>query len=67
MIALHADRLSHRRRLTVMADYFDHVLDLPLSFHSANHSGRLLKIMLEGAQGMAGLWLSFFRKARCRR
>jgi len=62
LVALHADRLSHRRRLAVMADYFDHVLDLPLSFHSANHSGRLLKIMLEGAQGMAGLWLSFFRE-----
>jgi glucan exporter ATP-binding protein len=62
LVALHADRLSHRRRLAVMADYFDHVLDLPLSFHSGNHSGRLLKIMLEGAQGMAGLWLSFFRE-----
>jgi ATP-binding cassette, subfamily B, beta-glucan exporter len=62
LVALHADRLSHRRRLAVMADYFDHVLKLPLSFHSANHSGRLLKIMLEGAQGMAGLWLSFFRE-----
>ncbi len=62
LVALHADRLSHRRRLAVMADYFDHVLELPLSFHSTNHSGRLLKIMLEGAQGMAGLWLSFFRE-----
>jgi glucan exporter ATP-binding protein len=38
------------------------VLDLPLSFHSVNHSGRLLKIMLEGAQGLSGLWLSFFRE-----
>lgn len=62
MVALHADRLAHRRRLAVMADYFDHVLNLPLSFHSANHSGRLLKIMLEGAQGLSGLWLSFFRE-----
>jgi ATP-binding cassette subfamily B protein len=62
LVALNADRLAHRRRLAVMADYFDHVLDLPLSFHSANHSGRLLKIMLEGAQGLSGLWLSFFRE-----
>ena len=62
LVALHADRLSHRRRLAVMAGFFDHLLELPLSFHSATHSGRLLKVMLEGAAGMAGLWLSFFRE-----
>ncbi len=62
LVALYADRLSHRRRLAVMADFFDHLLELPLSFHGATHSGRLLKVMLEGASGMAGLWLSFFRE-----
>ncbi len=61
-VALHADRLSHRRRLAVMAGFFDHLLQLPLSFHSGTHSGRLLKIMLDGASGMAGVWLSFFRE-----
>lgn len=62
LVALHADRLSHRRRLAVAAAYFDHVLHLPLSFHTSVHSGRLLKVMLEGVSGMAGLWLSFFRE-----
>ena len=62
LVALHSERLAHRRRLSVMASYFDHVLHLPLSFHTATHSGRLLKMMLEGAGGMAGLWLSFFRE-----
>jgi ATP-binding cassette subfamily B protein len=61
LVALHADRLAHRRRLVAMADFFDHLLELPLSFHGATHSGRLLKVMLEGASGMAGLWLEFFR------
>ncbi|GJD49490.1 Beta-(1--_2)glucan export ATP-binding/permease protein NdvA [Methylobacterium crusticola] len=61
MIALHADRLTHRRRLGAMASYFEHVLDLPLAFHSANHSGRVLKAMLEGSNGMAWAWLGFFR------
>ena len=60
-IALHADRLSHRRRLAVMARYFEHVLDLPLAFHTSNHSGRVLKAMIEGANGMAWAWLGFFR------
>ena len=61
LIALYSDRLAHSRRLLVMANYFEHVLHLPLSFHGSTHSGRLLKIMLEGSGGMANLWLSFFR------
>ncbi len=62
MVALHADRLSHRRRLATMANYFEHVLELPLAFHTATHSGRVLKVMLEGSNGMAWLWLGFFRE-----
>ena len=62
LVALHSDKLAHRRRLAVMANYFEHVLHLPLSFHSSVHSGRLMKVMLEGTNGMAGLWLSFFRE-----
>ncbi|HRK23603.1 MAG TPA: glucan ABC transporter ATP-binding protein/ permease [Beijerinckiaceae bacterium] len=61
LVALHADRLSHRRRLGVMAGFFEHVLALPLAFHSQTHSGRVLKVMLEGSNGMAWLWLGFFR------
>jgi ATP-binding cassette, subfamily B, beta-glucan exporter len=60
-IALQADRLAHRRRLAVVASYFEHVLTLPLSFHTATHSGRTLKVMLEGSNGMFWLWLGFFR------
>jgi ATP-binding cassette subfamily B protein len=37
LVALHSDRLSHRRRLAVMGAYFEHVLHLPLSFHTASH------------------------------
>ncbi|MFG1403383.1 glucan ABC transporter ATP-binding protein/ permease [Xanthobacter sediminis] len=60
-ISLHADRLSHRRRLGVLTQYFEHVLQLPLAFHGETHSGRLLKVMLEGVDALWGLWLSFFR------
>jgi glucan exporter ATP-binding protein len=61
-IGLFADRLAHRRRLAAMGLYFEHVLHLPLSFHAEVHSGRLLKVMLEGAMGMFWLWLAFFRE-----
>ncbi|NJL08981.1 MAG: glucan ABC transporter ATP-binding protein/ permease, partial [Methylacidiphilales bacterium] len=61
-IALHADRLAHRRRLGIVTTYFEHVLQLPLAYHGATHSGRLMKVMLEGADTLWSLWLSFFRE-----
>lgn len=61
-IALHSDRLAHRNRLATMANFFEHVLELPIAFHSSNHSGRVLKAMLEGTNGMAWIWLNFFRE-----
>jgi len=59
--ALHADRLSHRRRQVVLTGYFEHVLQLPLSYHGNTHSGRLMKVMLQGTDSLMGLWLGFFR------
>jgi ATP-binding cassette subfamily B protein len=61
-VGLSADRLAHRRRLASMSIYLEHVLNLPMSFHSATHSGRLLKGMIEGAAALFWLWLSFFRE-----
>ncbi len=61
-VALHADRLSHRRRQAVLTDYFEHVMQLPLAYHGGAHSGRLMKVMLTGTDSLWGLWLSFFRE-----
>ncbi len=61
-IALQADRLAHRRRLAAMAEYFEHVIALPASFHGASHSGRLMKAMLSGTDHLFSLWLTFFRE-----
>ena len=62
LVALHSDRMAHRRRLAALSTYFEHVLSLPLSFHGSTHSGRLLKIMLEGSDNLFGIWLAFFRE-----
>jgi glucan exporter ATP-binding protein len=35
---------------------------LPLSFHGEAHSGRLMKVMLSGADSMFSVWLTFFRE-----
>jgi ATP-binding cassette subfamily B protein len=61
-VALLADRMAHRNRLTMMSHYFQHVLALPLAFHGDVQSGRLMKIMLMGCDNLFGLWLSFFRE-----
>jgi ATP-binding cassette subfamily B protein len=61
-VALHADRLSHRRRQAVLTEYFEHVMQLPLAYHGGAHSGRLMKVMLAGTDALWGLWLSFFRE-----
>src|SRR5271156_11570 len=62
LVAWFADRLAHRRRNLVLTDYFEHVLQLPLAYHSGEHSGRQLKVMLTGTDTLWWLWVSFFRE-----
>ena len=62
MLAVQAERLAHRNRLTAMAKFFRHVLSLPPAFHRDRQSGRLMKMMLAGADGLFWMWLSFFRE-----
>jgi ATP-binding cassette subfamily B protein len=61
LVSLHADRLAHRRRLAVIARFFEHSIGLPLSFHGQHHTGRLLRIMHTGSSNLFSLWLGFFR------
>src|SRR6185437_11649455 len=60
-VSLQTERLAHRHRMKAMGRYFGHVLALPLSFHGDTHSGRLIKSMLSGTDGLFGTWLVFFR------
>jgi glucan exporter ATP-binding protein len=62
LVAWFSDRLAHRRRNLVLADYFEHVLQLPLAYHAAAHSGRQVKVMLTGTDTLWWLWVSFFRE-----
>ena len=62
VVALHADRLAHRQRQVVLSSYFEHILQLPLTFHTGTHSGRLMKVMLNGTDALWRLWLAFLRE-----
>src|SRR5258708_3081912 len=59
-VALHADRLVHRQRQAVLTNYFEHIMQLPLTFHTGTHSGRLMKVMLNGTDSLWRLLLRFF-------
>ncbi len=61
-VSLHADRLAHRRRLAVMAQFFAHSIALPLGFHGDHHTGRLLRILHAGSSSLFSVWLGFFRE-----
>ena len=37
-------------------------MQLPLTFHTGTHSGRLMKVMLNGTDALWRLWLGFFRE-----
>jgi len=62
LVSLHADRLAHRQYQAVRTMFFEHVLQLPLSYYTGSHSGRLVKVMMTGTTTLWGLWLSFFRE-----
>jgi ATP-binding cassette subfamily B protein len=61
VVSVQTERLAHRNRLKAMGGYFNHVLTLPPSFHGDTHSGRLIKTMISGTDGLFGTWLVFFR------
>src|SRR5207302_8225449 len=62
LVALNADRLAHRQYQVIRTVYFEHVLQLPLTYYTGSHSGRLVKVMMSGTNTLWALWLSFFRE-----
>src|SRR5262249_35846446 len=62
VVALQADRLAHRQRQAVLSCYFEHILQLPLTFHTMTPSGRLLTGLLNGSVALVRLWVGFFRE-----
>ena len=61
-VSLYADRLAHRRRVAVVAQFFEHAIALPLSYHGQHHTGRLLRILQTGSGNLFWLWLGFMRE-----
>ena len=61
IVSFYAERLAHTRRYAMLTDYFEHALQLPVAFHGKTHSGRLIKVMLQGTDSLWRLWVGFLR------
>lgn len=62
IVSLYADRLAHRRRTAAMADAFERVITLPISYHTRAGSGRLVRTLQAGTDALFLIWLGFFRE-----
>jgi ATP-binding cassette subfamily B protein len=62
VIAVAADRLSHRRRLAAMSGAFERAIKMPISFHARKGSGAVVRSILAGTDALFWLWLSFLRE-----
>lgn len=61
-LAVTADRLAHRQRLSIMGSAFERAIALPLSYHAEQGSGRVVRAILTGTDQLFALWLSFLRE-----
>jgi ATP-binding cassette, subfamily B, beta-glucan exporter len=62
VVAVLADRLAHRRRLTVLSEAFERAMTLPLSYHARAGSGAVVRTLLSGTDTLFWLWLGVMRE-----
>jgi len=62
IVAVMADRLSHRRRLAALGLAFEHAIVLPIGYHAEKGSGAVVRTILAGTDALFWNWLSFLRE-----
>lgn len=60
LVAIHADRLSHRLRLAVLHRAFERIITVPLKDQS--ETGRTVRILIAGSDALFWIWLTFLRE-----
>ena len=61
-VSVVADRMSHRQRVSVLEDVFARTIRRPQAFHAMKGSGKLVRVILSGADQLFHLWLSLLRE-----
>ncbi|WP_455475237.1 glucan ABC transporter ATP-binding protein/ permease [Bartonella sp. B17] len=62
LVARGADRLVHRRRLTVLTEAFERIITMPLVWHQQRGTSNTLHILLRATDSMSAIWLDFMRQ-----
>ncbi|MCC7252399.1 glucan ABC transporter ATP-binding protein/ permease, partial [Hyphomicrobium sp.] len=62
IVAVFADRLSHRRRLAAMADAFERAMTLPQGYHADRGSGAVIRTIVQGTDVLFSVWLRAMRE-----
>jgi glucan exporter ATP-binding protein len=62
LVARGADRLAHRRRTEVLAESFEKVITMPLSWHHRHGTSQSLHTLLRAVETLFSLWLEFMRQ-----
>ena len=62
LVARGADRLAHKRRADVLANSYENVMRMPLSWHYERGTSNVLHTVLRAVETLSGLWLEFMRQ-----
>ncbi|WP_156851123.1 glucan ABC transporter ATP-binding protein/ permease [Bartonella refiksaydamii] len=62
LVARGADRLAHRRRITVLAESFERIIAMPLMWHQQRGTSNSLHTLLRAVDSMSTIWLDFMRQ-----
>src|SRR5262245_16128677 len=62
VVAVVADRLAHRQRLSALGQAFERAIILPISYHAEKGSGAVVRTILAGTDALFWNWLSFLRE-----
>lgn len=62
LVARGADRLAHRRKLSVLRESYERIITMPLAWHQKRGTSNALHTMLRATDAMFTLWLEFMRQ-----
>ena len=61
-VARGADRLAHRRRLSVLTESYERIITMPLAWHQKRGTSHALHTLLRATDSLFTLWLEFLRQ-----
>lgn len=61
LVARGADRLAHKRRLSVLANSYEGIITMPLAWHQSRGTSNALHTLIRATDTLFTLWLEFMR------